>query len=152
MEEKFKFSTGTATIVIFDVKALKHRLDDAADWWSVPSFELAEVNLGNVLIIALGEDGVYFADVTDGIFEVNNSIVGMLNCPTGKIFIGAGEDISGAGYDPENTRHLSGQIVEMAPGTYELMVSRKNNEIRICFKASQMLGKNSFKQPLELLA
>ncbi|MFZ6757922.1 DUF6386 family protein [Undibacterium sp. Ji50W] len=150
MNESFPFSTDTATIAIFDVAALKHRLNDVGDWWSVPTFELAEVNLGNVLIIALGQDGTYTVDVTDKTFAEVKCLSGMLKCPSGQIYIGAGEDISGGGFDPENTRHLSGRVIHCPPGTYQVNVSRKGSSISIFFASSQGSGSNAFRQPLEL--
>src|SRR5262245_63277791 len=57
--ETFKFVTGTATFAIFDPALLGHRFNDAADWWSVPWDEVAEINRGNMLTVALGSDGAY---------------------------------------------------------------------------------------------
>jgi hypothetical protein len=36
-------ATDTATICIFDVAAMKHRVNDVGDWWSIPSNELTDV-------------------------------------------------------------------------------------------------------------
>lgn len=55
---KFEFTTDTATICIYDIDALKHRLNDDADWWSVEKDELEEVNKGNVMFVNIGNDGI----------------------------------------------------------------------------------------------
>lgn len=51
--------TDTATLCLYDLAALKHRLEDTSDWWSIPVDELAEVNAGHCLFLNLGADGVY---------------------------------------------------------------------------------------------
>ncbi|WP_373275999.1 DUF6386 family protein, partial [Serratia marcescens] len=57
MNKTFSFTTDTATLSIFDLVSLNHRVSDDADWWSIPEDELEEVNKGNVLFLNLGEDG-----------------------------------------------------------------------------------------------
>ncbi|WP_431089630.1 DUF6386 family protein [Paenibacillus sp. 8b26] len=47
----FQFTTDTATLCIFDTEALKHRLDDEPDWWSIEEDELGELNQGNVAFL-----------------------------------------------------------------------------------------------------
>ncbi|WWM60110.1 DUF6386 family protein [Paenibacillus tundrae] len=49
----FSFITDTATMCIYDLGTLKHRLQDTVDWWSIPEDELAEVNAGHCLFINL---------------------------------------------------------------------------------------------------
>ncbi|MGM1019737.1 MAG: DUF6386 family protein [Bacillota bacterium] len=53
----FHFTTDTATFCLFDTEALKHRLDDEPDWWSVEEDELGELNQGNVAFFNLRADG-----------------------------------------------------------------------------------------------
>jgi hypothetical protein len=36
--------TSTSTIVVYDLGALKHRLDDDVDWWADPTEELVEIS------------------------------------------------------------------------------------------------------------
>lgn len=43
------FYTGTASVVIYDLESLRHRLDDDVDWWADPKAELDEINQRNVL-------------------------------------------------------------------------------------------------------
>ena len=54
---KANFVTDTSTMCVFDIASLKHRLEDDADWWSIPDAELKEVNQGNVAFLNLGIDG-----------------------------------------------------------------------------------------------
>lgn len=49
--------TDTATLCLYDLAALKHRVEDTSDWWSIPEDELAEVNAGHCLFLNLGADG-----------------------------------------------------------------------------------------------
>ncbi len=73
--KQFEFATDTATMCVYDIGALKHRLNDTADWWSLPSEELAEVNNGNAAFINLQSDGKYSVK-----FDENLEAVGALAC------------------------------------------------------------------------
>lgn len=151
MKEEFQISTDTATIAVFDIQSLKHRIDDDADWWSVPSFELAEVNLGNALIAALGQDGVYLIQTTDMPCLKGAGVNAILKCPSGKVYIGAGEDITGAGIDPENARHLSGRFIHLDPGIYRVKMLREITTISVYFECASSTETNTFSHPLDLL-
>ena len=59
MHEIIHFQTNTATVVIYDLVSLKHRVNDDADWWSLPEDEVVEINKGNVLFLNVGDDGTY---------------------------------------------------------------------------------------------
>ena len=59
MNKSIHVQTDTATLVIYDLMSLKHRIDNDADWWSLPEVEIEEINKGNVLFLNLGEDGTY---------------------------------------------------------------------------------------------
>ncbi|HBB6707893.1 TPA: hypothetical protein F6U86_005168, partial [Serratia marcescens] len=74
MNKTFSFTTDTATLSIFDLVSLNHRVSDDADWWSIPEDELEEVNKGNVLFLNLGEDGQYTVRVVDNISENYKSL------------------------------------------------------------------------------
>jgi hypothetical protein len=79
--------TNTATIVIYDLMSLKHRLNDDVDWWSLPEDEVEEINKGNVLFLNLGDDGTYKVHIKRDVDESTGSL--FLNVPSGKVFIGA---------------------------------------------------------------
>jgi hypothetical protein len=97
-----QFVTDTSTLAIFDPEALRHRIDDDCDWWTYLDDEvLSEINSGNVGIFELGSDGSYELRQDDD-FEPQSSI--QLRTPSGRIFLGAGEEISGGGLQPEAIR------------------------------------------------
>ena len=125
MAVTFQFVTDTSAMCAFDLGALRHRLDDDADWWSVPREELAEINAGNVAFINLGADGRYEAAIVEE--RQPGGVVVRLRCPTGRIFVGSGEEVTGDGVEPEAIR--VGGFVEVAPGAWELSITR--NGVRI---------------------
>jgi hypothetical protein len=110
MMREFSFATDTATMCIFDVECLKHRLADDADWWSVPEGELGEVNAGNVAFLGLGCDGGYSVSVVDSP-PAARTISVRLKCPSGRFFVGVGEEVTADGLEPECVR--GGQFVTM---------------------------------------
>ncbi|MBW8842327.1 MAG: hypothetical protein JF608_11080 [Sphingomonadales bacterium] len=121
-------ATDTATICIFDVAALKHRVNDVGDWWSIPANELAEVQNGNALFLNLGTDGTYQLEVAD---EIDPSAVSYnLNTPSGRVFIGAGEEVSGGGFEPEG---IAGFFVQVREPNHRVSVSRDGQRISVRF-------------------
>lgn len=136
MNKKFSISTDTATLSIFDLVSLRHRINDDADWWSIPEDEIAEVNQGNVIFLNLGIDGEYKINICDEIDGQYDSLY--LNIPSGKVFIGAGEDTSGGDLEPDNSEYISGAIVDLAPGGYELRFNKELNCINISFEPSKI--------------
>lgn len=142
----YRFVTDTATLCVFDPASLRHRLNDDADWWSIPEDEIEEVNSGNVAFFGLGRDGRYDVEVVDS-FKTTNPI--NLKCPSGKIFIGAGEEVSSDGLEPEAVR--GGGFLQMEPGFYELHAQFVGNStIRIAFLRTSEFSVNSFTQPIRL--
>jgi hypothetical protein len=145
-EISFRFSTGTATLCVFDLECLKHRLNDDADWWSMPEEELIEVNAGNVAFIGLNDDGGYTVLVVDEmpIFDAEFSI----KVPSGKIFIGAGEEVTSAGLEPEG---LLGVFRQLPIGNYSLRVRRSevDREVEIAVTPGTV-GKNNFSTPVKI--
>lgn len=91
-------STDTATICIFDLVAIQYRKDDVGDWWSIPRDREVEIVKRSALFIDVGDDGNYQVEV------VQNPAEGMLEfclaSPSGKAFVGPGEEMSGAGFEP----------------------------------------------------
>jgi hypothetical protein len=97
-----QFITDTSTLAIFDPEALRHRIDDDGDWWTYPDAEvISEINRGNVGIVDLGSDGGYELRQED---EFDPHTIFQISTPSGRIFIGAGEEISGGGLEPEAIR------------------------------------------------
>lgn len=120
-------TTDTATICLFDLSCLRHRLDDVGDWWSIPKNELAEVNAGNALILNVGSDGSY-----DVCFE-ETSIDGMrkfsLRVPSGRFFVGQGEQLTGGGLEPDVA--WGGKMCEVEPGLYICGLIKQGNKIHV---------------------
>lgn len=54
MTQKFSVITDTATVVIFDLKAVRHRISDTPDWWSIVQDEILETNSGNIAFFECG--------------------------------------------------------------------------------------------------
>ncbi|HFF8943334.1 TPA: DUF6386 family protein [Serratia marcescens] len=142
MNKTFSFTTDTATLSIFDLVSLKHRVSDDADWWSIPEDELEEVNKGNVLFLNLGEDGQYTVRVVDNISENYKSL--FLNVPSGKVFVGAGEDTSGGDLEPDGSDYMSGVFLILDIGNYEVRFKRDSLDIVISFiKSSENKNEES---------
>jgi hypothetical protein len=119
-----KFLTDTATLCVFDVAALRHRLHDTGDWWSIVDEELKEINAGNAAFIGLGSDGDYEVDIGEAGDE-GGSIV-HLKFPSGRVFVGCGEEVTAGGLEPECIR--GGTFLDFTPGAYVLSVRRTGDK------------------------
>ena len=141
------FVTDTATLCVFDVASLHHRIEDDGDWWTLPDEELMEVNNGNVAFIGLGEDGKYTLEIADTVCKEDHAVI--LNCPSGRLFLGAGEEATGDGLEPEAIR--GGTFLSVSPGHYRLAVHRKSKwVIAVSLKQSDVAGKNQFNAPIRI--
>lgn len=145
----FPFATDTATLLVCDPAALSHRLKDEADWWCWPPEEqLGELNPGRAAFVELGEDGVY---------EVAISFVGLmapdiefeLTCPSGQLFVGAGEEAPCKSGSPQCVR--GGTFAIVRPGAVTLTLKRDSgNKLRLGVVPSAKESSNYFQRPLEL--
>ncbi|MEZ2683238.1 DUF6386 family protein [Proteus vulgaris] len=142
MPTHFSFITDTATLAIFDLQAIQHRKLDTADWWCIPDDELKEMNKGNIAFIGLGEDGLYTINLCEKIEKPDVKI--KINCPSGKIFIGAGEDTTGGDLEPNDPAYCSGEIIFLPKGNYEVSLRKKRYSLFISI-ISCKLEKNRFK-------
>src|SRR3954468_18952601 len=97
-----RLSTGTATLVMYDLARLQHRVDDTCDWWSDPDEELAEVNQGNALFVSTGCDGAFEIHLVTSDPPNEGSVVvkALLKNDSGRFFVGAAEYVSGEGREP----------------------------------------------------
>ncbi|HET6252410.1 MAG TPA: DUF6386 family protein [Tepidisphaeraceae bacterium] len=122
-DEEIQFASDTATLCVFDLLALRHRLNDDADWWSIAEEELTEVNKGNAAFIGLGDDGVYVVEIGDGgeTSEIAPAVEIRLKFPSGRVFIGAAEEVTSDGLEPEGIR---GRLVSFQPGNYRITLAR----------------------------
>ncbi|MEQ9069928.1 MAG: DUF6386 family protein [Gimesia chilikensis] len=142
-----EFVTDTATLCVFDLASLSHRLDDDADWWTVPGEELLEVNAGNVAFIGIGEDGKYILEISELLDD--ESCVVFLKCPSGQIFLGAGEEVTGEGLEPEAIR--GGVFLTVVPGDYRLMIQRKSKrKIAVALQPAEGQEANQFTSPVRI--
>lgn len=135
MKKNFSFTTDTATLSIFDLASLKHRVNDDPDWWSIPDDEIDEINKGNVLFLNLGNDGDYTVEIQDDLNEGYGQL--FLKVPVGKVFIGAGEDTSGGDLEPDGADYMSGVFLELYPGAYKVKFKKEKSNIMLSFTKSE---------------
>ncbi|VAW74549.1 hypothetical protein MNBD_GAMMA12-237 [hydrothermal vent metagenome] len=142
----YKFVTDTSTLCVFDLSCLKHRLEDDVDWWSIPSEELAEVNLGNVAFLGLGSDGEFVIEIMESISQpiVKTNI----KVPSGKIFIGAGEEVTADELEPDCVRGRG--FLSLEAGNYILSARVEGSIIQVSFELGKDDG-NHFKDLLRLV-
>lgn len=116
-----RVATDTATLAVFDLARLRHRLADPADWWTWPPDVLADLNAGNVLPVDLGADGVYTVtvhlDADRPAEDATPRVSGLVGCDSGALVIGPGEDITGGGLEPDGFR------LPCRDGTYRAWVA-----------------------------
>lgn len=129
---KGSISTDTASLVVFDLSALSHRVEDECDWWADPKEELVELAARNVLIVGLGSDGLYDIEIRDQCLP--NAKVFSLRAPSGTIFVGPGEEISGGGNEPDG--RWGGHLISVPTGDYSVSADWQDDVIKICLIAS----------------
>ncbi|WP_377700817.1 DUF6386 family protein [Pseudoduganella sp. UC29_71] len=143
---EYKFATDTATMCIFDLASLKDRLADDADWWCTPQDELNQVNMGNCIFLGLGSDGNYGIHLVDKIDSPQVTI--NLNIPSGHVFLGAAEEVTADGLEPEALR--GGGFLDLKPGTYTLNALKVDSIIRLSLSLNSGEVRNSFDTPIRL--
>jgi hypothetical protein len=150
MAATFEFVTDTATFCIYDLMSLKHRLSDDADWWSVPEDEIAEVNAANIVFVGLGSDGKFTVAIVDGPPTAIGVAV-YLKCPSGQVFLGSGEEVTGDGLEPECVR--GGGFIDVPPGSYRVAAARSGNVIEVCLSPAEVgvAVRNQVNEPIRLL-
>ena len=144
------FSTDTASMCIFDFQQLKHRLVSSCDWWANRFEEIKELNKGNVIIIGLLSDGRYKYEFKEGshFTTYTKSIVASLKCSSGRIFIGAGEDITGDDMEPDAD---DGYVVDIKPGNYAVQICILDDEkLGVAFLLKDTESVNHFGSQLVL--
>jgi hypothetical protein len=152
VRERFAIATGTATVCVFDLEALKHRVADYADWWSDEDEELKEVNAGNVLFVALGSDGRYDIEVrSDGRFDdAQSAVAALLVCPSGRLFVGPGEDVSGGDLEPDR-RRTTGRLLTIPSGRYWVEICRLGSwAVGVTLAPAAQTDRNSFDAGLSI--
>jgi hypothetical protein len=145
IREQFHFFTDTAALAVFDLECLRHRTKDAPDWWTIPWVAADEINEGNCAIFDLQSDGSYtgtIEEVDDDQIENEPNVVG-LHVRGGRVFLGAAEEISSGGLEPNAIR--GGLFLLLRPGDYLLAASKTpDNDISIRLKMVAELVRNQF--------
>jgi len=136
--KEFEFATDTATLCVFDPSRLKHRLHDDADWWTTSDSELIEVNKGNVAFFGLGSDGIFRVVIVD--VALPSSVCVNVQVPSGSVFIGAGEEVTSGGLEPEGLR---GVFIKLPAGNYSVAAKRAGSSLSIAFTQGSK-GTNEF--------
>jgi hypothetical protein len=135
MDTTIRIFTDMAEICVFDPARLKHRMNDPADWSTIDKDALAEINQGNVILLGVGSDGFYTLHVRDHTpTKTSQSVSLRLGCPTGELYIGPSEMVTGGGLEPEIDRgeNARGRFISMPPGNYLVEFSEAGvNEINI---------------------
>ncbi|WP_339166737.1 DUF6386 family protein [Paenibacillus sp. FSL R5-0341] len=153
MRRTFQMVTDTATMCLYDLATLKHRVEDTSDWWSIPEDELAEVNAGHCLFLNLGADGVYevewsLEDVEGDPERVaERGKVYHLQVPSGHVYLGAADDVSGGELEPDET--CEGVLFQLKPGNYACIVSREASRIAIVMTPS-IQGNNTLDELIRM--
>ena len=103
-----------------------------------------------MLFIALGTDGVY--DLSLAVSDEPTSLDAasfFLDCPSGQIFLGASEKVTGGGFEPTGRR--KGAIVSIAPGSYTVQISMRNaSSIDFTMHPTNQAKENSFEDLISL--
>jgi Family of unknown function (DUF6386) len=143
--EAFKIATDTATLCVFDVESLKARLRDDADWWTTTDAELHEVNAGNVVFLGLGFDGNYLIHLVGDLPNAQANV--QFKVLSGRVFIGAGEEVSADGLEPECLR--GGKFIDLPKGSYIVHASKEGSDIFVSIGLGGS-GTNAFASPVRL--
>ena len=131
MNELINFSTGTATLAIYDATNLSSRLNDYSDWWCFDIDELEEVSNGTISIVSLPGDGKYKVRLTDGdLLPEEHDYASCLVEPLGlnvkssQVFIGQGESLPADGFMPkeDSIKDYEGRFLNIPPGNYDLSI------------------------------
>ncbi|MCL8094300.1 DUF6386 family protein [Enterobacter hormaechei] len=116
---------------MYDLVSLKHRVNDDADWWSLPENKVEEINKGNVLFLNFGDDGVYKVLTKHDVDEYTGAL--FLKVPSGKVVIGAGEDVTDGDLQPDDSDVISGELIILESGSYEVKYKKQSSEVLISF-------------------
>lgn len=135
-------ATDTATLVLFDPACMRHRLDDDADWWSLPQEELLEVNRGNAAFMNVGADGRYELEVLAEAGLPDADVELVLRNTSGRFFLGAGEFMTSEGLEPE--AGYGNLFFDAEPGSYLVRARQRGGSVVISLAATDLPASNSF--------
>ena len=137
---EFEMFSRTATIVVFDLVCLQHRIEHDIDWWADPAEEVEELHKRNLLIAGLGANDWYDVRVTDESLDIAQSF--SLSFPSGKVFVGPGEEISGGGDEPTGAH--GGKIFAFEPGDYNVALNRDDQALVVSIYPSPAFSNSHF--------
>ena len=145
------FFTDAAEVCIFDPVFLKHRLSDDADWWTVPSEALGEMNDANVMFVDVGSDGTYALsiEITETPAPDDDHVSSIVKCESGRLFIGPGEETTTD--DCEPTDKYGGLFAELKPAVYLVQMKRRQNQIEVVISPTAAPAENFHDRLLKLL-
>lgn len=143
--------TDTAAFCIFDLAALHHRLTDTCDWWSLEELELEEINKGSCIVFGTGVDGGFEFHVLEGETVSSPSIEAVIRVPSGQIYIGPGEHITGEDFAPEEgSGDYNGIFLTKEKGHYLVSIRNDKADVFVSFTKSDRDAVNDFKDPLRI--
>ena len=137
---RFEMYSRTATVVVFDLACLSHRVEDDVDWWSEPDHEVAELHARNLVIAGLGSNDWYDVSVTAA--DLNGAAAYSLRVPSGRVFVGPGEEISGGGSAPSGEH--GGIILTLEPSDYSVSFARADRDVSIHLKNSPAFSNDEY--------
>jgi hypothetical protein len=135
-------TTDTATIVLFDPECMRHRLNDEADWWSLPQEELLEVNRANAAFMNVSADGRYELEVVphEGLVDADVELV--VRNISGRFFFGVGEMMSSSGLEPE--AEYGNVFFDAVPGSYLVRARQRGGTVTVSLTPTDLDASNSF--------
>lgn len=145
--EKISINTGTATVAVFDLAAIRHRVSDSPDWWSIVKDEIQEINDGNIAFFGMGQDGSYRITIVDDIVRDFGALY--LGFPSGQVFVGAGEDTTGGDLEPDGTDAIQGAVLNFKPGSYLIKYKKTGIVLELAFSPSEKRS-NQFEDSIRL--
>jgi len=141
-------TTDTSTIVIFDPECMQHRLNEVADWWSLPGDELLEINRANAAFLNVHRDGAYELEVVAHDDSTEADVEFVLRNTSGRFFFGAGEMMTSAGLQPEA---MYGNVfIEAKPGLYLVRARERDGKVSVSLMPTQHDSSNTFSKLLRL--
>ncbi|MBF4213271.1 hypothetical protein EI533_37085, partial [Pseudomonas donghuensis] len=79
-----------------------------------------------VLFLKEGGDGTYNVYIENNVVDYIGAL--FLNVPSGKVFIGAGEDVTGGDLEPDDSDAISGEFITLEPGSYEVKYKKQGSD------------------------
>lgn len=133
INEEVCLATDTATIAIFDPAIMNKYSDEEGYWYEY--LELKEFRSKDVLLIGTGADGYYKVRLATGDLQRPEKDFCVQVCgelgflvTSGKLMIGAGEDLPGFGNEVEDSdgKFYNGKFISVPNGYYRVTLYEQN--------------------------